>query len=68
MRSRKHYRLVGGFYDRDTPEALRERLAYRRAETLLATERQVRYPTITVENLDEALRWQAARLAELTKD
>jgi len=28
----------------------------------------VRYPTITVENLDEALRWQAARLAELTKD
>lgn len=52
----------------NTPEAIAERFARRRAEERLRAEREARYPVITVANADEVLAWQGTRIEELTRE
>lgn len=62
--SRKHYRLLSNG-DPDTAESIRARKA---ALALLARVREElaeRYPSITIGNAAEALKWQEHRIAEL---
>ena len=63
--SRGHYLRVSP--PADTPEAIAERKARKRAEERLPVERAERYPEVTTENVGEVLAWQERRLRELVE-
>jgi uncharacterized protein (DUF433 family) len=58
--SRRHYRLIHG--DRDTPEAVQERLRYRQAAELGHADMLQRFPELTPENAEKAMHYQEARI------
>ncbi len=66
--SRRHYREVGGFYAKDTPEATEERKRHREACEQAVREREAKFPVLTPDNVAEAIAWQEARIQELLKE
>lgn len=61
--SQRHYRAVGGFYSRDTPDAIADRLRRSIARDRAAEDMKARFPAgITLENAAEAIAYQEARL------
>lgn len=60
--SKRHYRAVGGFYSRDTPEAIAERKERARILALVRTDCEARFPVITMTNAAEAIAYQAERM------
>lgn len=60
--SKRHYRAVGGFYSRETPEAIAERKERARKLALVVADCDARFPVITMENAAEAIAFQAERM------
>lgn len=58
--SRRHYRLVSP--PADTQDQIRDRLIARQAAELGMADRIARYPTLTAENADDAIRYQEDRI------
>lgn len=63
--SRRHYARVSP--PEDTAEQVAERIRHRAACEQALREREERFPVLTAENAREAIAWQDARIAELTR-
>lgn len=63
--SKRHYERVSP--RPDSAEQIAERIRHRAACDQAVREREQRFPTLTTENAAEAIAWQTARIAELTR-
>ena len=60
--SKRHYRQVGGFYSKDTPDAIAERIRRAKAGELGHKDMVAKFPQLTAANASEAISYQASRI------